>query len=169
MDKSQKPTIIAKIKQSFEKSTAVFVINQNKMTVANSEDLRKQLRESSSQYLVCKNTLARLAVTGTTFENILPHLGGQLALIFSADITASAKIIDEYSTKNDGKISIICGGYDGKLLSTADVKMLAKLPKLDELRAKIIAIIQTPAQRLAVLQQAPATQLCRVLKAYAER
>ncbi|MDR3155758.1 MAG: 50S ribosomal protein L10 [Holosporaceae bacterium] len=169
MDKSQKPEVIAKIRHNLEKSAVVFVVNQNKMTVANSEDLRKQLRASSSQYLVCKNTLARLAVKGTAFEGILPHLGGQMALVFSDDITGSAKIIDEYSVKSEGKISIVCGGFDGKLLRSADIKVLAKLPSMDELRAKIIAIIQTPAQRVAALLQAPAAQVSRVFRAYAEK
>jgi large subunit ribosomal protein L10 len=167
--KSQKPEMIAKIKRNLEKSSVVFVVNQNKMTVTNSEDLRKQLRASSSQYLVCKNTLARLAVKETAFECIIPHLGGQMALVFSEDITGSAKIIDEYSTKNDGKISIVCGGYEGRLLGVTDIKVLAKLPSMDELRAKVIAIIQTPAQRMATLLQAPAAQLSRVLRAYAEK
>ncbi|MDR2794820.1 MAG: 50S ribosomal protein L10 [Holosporaceae bacterium] len=169
MEKNKKPEVIAKIKKSFNESEAIFVVNQNKMTVSNTGDLRKQLRAVSSSYLVCKNTLARLAVKDTPFASILSHLGGQTALVFSKNITGSAKVIHEYASKNDGKIVILCGGYSGKTLSAAEVVMLAKLPSMDELRANIIAVIQTPAQRMATLLQAPAAQIARVLSAYAEK
>lgn len=169
MEKSKKQEVIEKIRCSFDKSDAVFVVNQNKMTVADTENLRKQLRVVNSSYFVCKNTLARLAVKKSSFECILPHLEGQAALVFSRNLTESAKVVQEYASKSDGKITIICGGYSGNLLSANDIKTLSQLPSMDELRAKIIAVIQTPAQRLAVLSQAPAGQIARVLKAYSEK
>ncbi|GHT98862.1 50S ribosomal protein L10 [Alphaproteobacteria bacterium] len=169
MEKGKKPEVIARIKKSFCESEAIFVVNQNKMTVSGTEQLRKQLREVESSYLVCKNTLARLAVKDTSFECVLPHLGGQTALVFSKNITGSAKVIHEYASKNEGKIVILCGGYSGNLLSAADVVTLAKLPSMDELRARVIAVIQTPARRMATLLQAPAAQIARVLSAYSEK
>jgi len=169
VDRSKKPEVIAKIKQSFEESEAVFIVNQNKMTVVETESLRKQLKRASSSYFVCKNTLARLAVKDTSFECVLPHLEGQTALVFSKGITDSAKVIQEYATKSEGKITVICGGYNGNLLSAADVKALSQLPSMDELRAKIIAVIQTPAQRMATLLQAPASHIARVLSAYSKK
>ena len=90
-------------------------------------------------------------------------------MVFAKDITGSAKVVSEYASKSEDKVSVVCGAYDGNLLSVADVKVLASLPSKDELRAKIVAVIQTPAQRLAVLSQAPASQLARVLKAYSEK
>lgn len=169
MEKNEKSLVIAKIKQSFEENNTVFVVNQNKMTVADTENLRKQLRNSESSYLVCKNTLARLAVKNTSFECILSQLEGQTALVFSKNITGAAKVIQEYAEKSDGKFTIVCGGYDGNLLSVNDVKALSQLPSMDELRAKIVAVIQTPAQRMATLLQAPASQIARVLQAYADK
>lgn len=169
MEKNKKSELVAKIKQRFLESEVVFAINQNRLTVAETEDLRKQLRAVQSIYLVAKNTLARLAVNDTEFECIVPYLTGQIALVFSKDITGAAKVVYEYSSKSEAKVSIVCGGYQGKLLSVAEIKTLASLPSMDELRAKIIAVIQTPAQRLATLSQAPASQLARVLKAYAEK
>jgi large subunit ribosomal protein L10 len=169
VEKSKKPEVIAKIKRNFEESEAVFVVNQNKMTVANTEDLRKQLKGASSFYLVCKNTLARLAAKNTSFECLELQFEGQTALVFSKNLTGCAKVVQEYATKSDGKITVVCGGYGGKLLGQAEVKKLTQLPSLDELRAKIIAVIQTPAQRTAVVLQAPAGQLARVLKAYSEK
>lgn len=169
MEKNKKSDLVAKIKQRFLESEAVFVVNQNRLTVAETEDLRKQLRAVQSVYLVAKNTLARLAVKDTDFEYVTEKLGGQTALVFSKDITGSAKVVSEYASKSDEKLSVVCGGYQGKMLSVAEVKTLASLPSMDELRAKIVAVIQTPAQRMATLSQAPASQLARVLKAYSEK
>jgi len=169
VEKNKKSELVAKIKQRFQESEAVFVVNQNRLTVAETESLRKQLRAVQSVYLVAKNTLARLAVKGTDFECVSEKLGGQTALVFSKDITGSAKVVSEYASKSDEKLSVVCGGYQGKMLSVAEVKTLASLPSMDELRAKIIAVIQTPAQRMATLSQAPASQLARVLKAYSEK
>ena len=168
MKRSEKSEVIAKIKRCFSDSEAVFVINQDKMTVAETEDIRKQLRGVNSSYLVAKNTLIKLAVDGGDFEIVQPYLVGQVALIFSKDITGSAKIIVEYAAKSDGKVAVVCGGYVGRLLSAADVKILAQLPSMDELRAKIVAVVQTPAQRLATLLRAPAAQIATVLKGYSE-
>ncbi len=169
MEKSKKHELIDRLKAGFTASEAVFIVNQNRMTVADTESLRKKLREVNSSYFVCKNTLARLAAKGTSFECVLPHFSGQSAIVFSKDLTGSAKVIDDYASNSEDKVTIVCGGYNGNLLSESDVKTLAKLPSRDELRAKIIAIIQTPAQRLAVLAQAPAGQIARVLKAYSEK
>lgn len=169
MEKNKKSDLIAKIKQCFQESEAVFVVNQNRLTVAETENLRKQLRAVQSVYLVAKNTLTRLAVKDTDFECVSEKLGGQTALVFSKDITGSAKVVSEYASKSDEKLSVVCGGYQGKMLSVAEVKTLASLPSMDELRAKIVAVIQTPAQRMATLSQAPASQLARVLKAYSEK
>ncbi len=169
MEKNKKSELVAKIKQRFQESEAVFVVNQNRLTVAETESLRKQLRAVQSVYLVAKNTLARLAVKDTDFECVSEKLEGQTALVFSKDITGSAKVVSECASKSDEKLSVVCGGYQGKMLSVAEVKTLASLPSMDELRAKIIAVIQTPAQRMATLSQAPASQLARVLKAYSEK
>ncbi|MDR0968144.1 MAG: 50S ribosomal protein L10 [Holosporaceae bacterium] len=169
MKRSEKADAIAKIRKRFEENGAVFVVNQNRMTVANTEDLRKRLRDVNSVYLVSKNTLAKIAAKEAGFDYLLDHLNGQTALAFSNDVTGSAKVICEYASKSEDKIVVVCGGYEGRLLSDKDVKVLSQLPSMDELRAKIIAVIQTPAQRMATLLQAPAGQLARVLKAYSEK
>ena len=169
VEKNKKSELVAKIKQRFLESDVVFAVNQNQLTVAETEDLRKQLRATQSVYLVAKNTLARLAVKDTEFECLAQKLSGQTALVFSKDITGAAKVVFDYASKSDEKLSIVAGGYQGNLLGVAEIKTLASLPSMNELRAKIIAVVQTPAQRLATLSQAPASQLARVLKAYSEK
>jgi large subunit ribosomal protein L10 len=167
--RDEKSEVVAEIRQSFLESEAVFVVKQNKMTVVETENLRRQLRDADSVYRVAKNTLTRLAVKDTAFDCVLAHLCGQTALVFSKDITSSAKVISEYASKSDDKVVIVCGGYNGKLLSALEVKNLAQLPSMNELRATIVAVIQTPAQRMATLLQAPACQIARVLKGYSEK
>lgn len=170
MKKDQKTGVVARIKQDLNSSEALFVVTQNKMTVAETESLRKLLREKGeSSYFVCKNTLARLGVKDTSYDCVSPQLAGQTALIFSKNLTATAKIVQEYASKSDGKVTVVCGGYSGKLLSADEVKTLSQLPSMDELRAKIIAVVQTPAQRIATLSQAPGAQIARVLQAYSEK
>jgi large subunit ribosomal protein L10 len=169
MKRNEKADVIAKIRQRFQENEAVFVVNQNKMTVAEAEDLRKRLRGVDSVYLVSKNTLAKIAAKEAGLDYLLPHLSGQTALAFSNDITGSAKVICEYASKSNDKVVVVCGGYEGRLLSAQDVKTLSQLPSMDELRARIIAVIQTPAQRMATLLQAPACQIARVLKAYSDK
>jgi large subunit ribosomal protein L10 len=165
----EKAEVVAKIRQKLLSSEVVFVVRQNKITVAEVEGLRRKLREVNSSYQVAKNTLIRLAIKDTAFEVLRPNLTGQTALLFSRDITGAAKVIAEYASKNEEKVAVICGGYEGRLLSQGDVKVLSQLPSADELRAKLIAIIQTPAQRIAVLLKAPAGQLARVLRAYSDK
>ncbi|MDR1361885.1 MAG: 50S ribosomal protein L10 [Holosporaceae bacterium] len=169
MKKIQKPGVIAEIRKNFTESEAVFVVTQNRMTVANSDDLRRKLRAAGGIYLVCKNTLARLGVQATAFETVKPYLTGQTALVFSKNIADTAKVVQEYASKSDNKISVVCGGYADRLLTADDVVMLAKLPSMNELRAMFVALIQTPARRLATLSQAPASQIARVLGAYSEK
>jgi large subunit ribosomal protein L10 len=169
VEKSKKPQVIDKISKSFKESEAVFVVTQNKMTVADTDDFRKQLRNVNSSYLVCKNTLARLAVKDTSFEYISPNFNGQTAIVFSKDLTATAKVVQKYAEKSEEKITVVCGGYGEKLLSSAEVVSVSRLPSMDELRSKIISIVQTPAQRIATLLQAPASQIARVVQAYSSK
>lgn len=169
MKKCKKADWVANVKQHLTESEAVFALNQNKMTVAETEALRKQLRSVNSCYVVTKNTLAKLAVKDTPFECMADHLCGQTAVVFSKDITGAAKAVCEFAAKNEGKLTVVCGGYSGKLLNAKEIDALSKLPSMDELRAKIIAVIQTPAQRLARLTKEPAGQIARVVKSYSEK
>jgi large subunit ribosomal protein L10 len=169
VEKSKKPQTIDRINRNFKENDAVFLINQNRMTVANTEDFRKRLRGVNSSYLVCKNTLVRLAVKDTPFECITPRIGGQTAIVFSKDLTGAAKVVQEYAEKSEEKITVLCGGYCEKLLTSAEVAAISKLPSMDELRSKIISVVQAPAQRMAAILQAPASQIARVVQAYSRK
>jgi large subunit ribosomal protein L10 len=126
------------------------------------------MREAGASFKVAKNTLARLAVKVLDCEVITDHLTGPTAIAYSADPVAAAKIIAAFAKGND-KMKILGGSFKGKALSAADVQQLASLPSLDELRGKLIGLIQAPAGKIARLAQEPAAQLARLCSAYGQK
>ena len=90
------------------------------------------------------------------------------AIAFSRDPVAAAKAAVEYANRNN-KLTVIGGGLSGQALDAAAIKALASLPSLDELRSKLIGLLNAPATKLATLLQTPAGQLARVVAAYAEK
>ncbi|MGH7091066.1 MAG: 50S ribosomal protein L10, partial [Stellaceae bacterium] len=119
-------------------------------------------------FKVTKNRLARRALAGTKFEQIGPLFTGPTAIAFSRDPVAAAKIAVEFANRN-AKLRIVGGSLGEKRLDAEGVKALAILPSLDQLRAKLVGLLQAPAGRLAAVLQAPAGQLARVLDAYAKK
>lgn len=165
MDRSEKEQLVSSLREGLLESSLVVVSHQTGLTVAQVSDLRRKMREAGAQFRVAKNTLARLAVAGTENEGITPLLSGPTTLAYSKDPVAAAKISVKFANDND-KFNVIGGILDGKLLDAKDIETLSKLPSIDELRAKIIGIISTPATRVAGIVQAPAGQLARVFSAY---
>src|SRR5690348_3391957 len=125
------------------------------------------MRNAGASYRVTKNRLVKRAIEGTPFAALAPLFTGPTAIAFSQDPVAAAKAAVEYANRN-AKLTIVGGGLSGQMLDQAGVKALAILPSLDELRSKIIGLINAPATKLAVLLQTPGGQLARVLAAHAE-
>lgn len=168
MDRSEKEQLVSSLRQDLEESSLVIVAQQTGLTVAQVSDLRRQMREAGAHYKVAKNTLARLAVAGTENEPMTSFLSGPTALAYSKDPVAAAKVTIQFANTND-KFKVVGGLLDGRVLNAKDVETLSKLPSLDQLRAKIIGILSTPATRVAGVLQAPAGQLARVFSAYAKK
>ncbi|MEZ5845959.1 MAG: 50S ribosomal protein L10 [Geminicoccaceae bacterium] len=152
----------------FATSSVVVVTHYMGLSVPEVTGLRGQLREAGAAFRVTKNTLARRAIKGTAFENLDAYFTGPTAIGFSNDPVAAPKVLAEFAKKNE-KLKIIGGGLDGSLLDEAQVKALAELPSLDELRARILSLLNTPATRIAGILQAPGGQIARVLKAHADQ
>ncbi len=123
------------------------------------------MREAGASFKVTKNRLAKIALKGTKFENLSDHFTGPTAVAASEDPVAAAKVAVEFANKNE-KLQIVCGSLETEALDADAVKALAKLPSLDELRGKIIGLIQAPATKVAGVLQAPSGQLARVFGAY---
>lgn len=168
MDRAQKTEAVAELNRTFNEVGVVVVTRNLGLTVAQSSVLRMKMREAGAQYRVSKNKLAKIALDGTDYLSIGDMLTGPVALATSIDPIAAAKVVVEFAKTND-KFEIVGGAMGDTLLDVAGVKSLATLPSLDELRAKIIGLVQAPATKLARITAAPAGQLARVLGAYAAK
>ena len=126
------------------------------------------MREVGARYQVAKNRIVKLALKDTKYENIIDLFSGPTAIAVSKDPVSAPKTIFKFAKDND-KLSIIGGGLDGKTLNVDEVKQLASLPSLDELRGKLVGLIKSPSQKLASVAAAPANKLVNVLHAKANQ
>ncbi len=165
MDRAQKEAAVAGLNQTFGQVNLVIVTQQSGLTVHESMDLRRKVREAGAGFKVTKNRLTRLALEGTKFKALQSLMTGPTALAFSEDPVAAAKVCVEFAKQNE-KLTIIGGALGEQLLDVNGVQALAKLPSLDELRGKLVGLLQAPATKVAGVLQAPAGQLARVISAY---
>ena len=168
MLRAEKATVVDGLHAVFEQASVVVVAHFEGLTVPQATDLRRQVRDAGAGFRVTKNRLAKRAIAGTQFNVLEPLFTGPTAVGFSADPIAAPKAISAYAKKND-RVTIVGGALDGRLLEPAEVKALAELPSLDELRARLIAMINTPASRLVGVLSAPGRQVAQVLQARAEQ
>jgi large subunit ribosomal protein L10 len=165
MDRGQKAAAVAELKQTFSEVGVVVVTRNLGLTVAQSTQLRTKMREAGASYKVSKNKLAKIALDGTDYPSLGDMLTGPVGLATSIDPVAAAKVVVDFAKTTD-KLEIVGGAMGATALNVEGVKALATMPSLDELRAKIVGLIQAPAQKLASITQAPAGQLARVFGAY---
>jgi large subunit ribosomal protein L10 len=168
VDRSSKETLVSTLHQAVKVTSCLIVTHQTGLNAAEVNNLRRQMRAAGCSYKVTKNRLARLALAGTMFEHLSSLFTGPTAIAYSKDPVAAAKVAVEFAAKND-KLKIIGGGLDAARLDVQGVKDLATMPSLDELRGKILGLIQAPATKIAGVLQAPGGQVARVLNAYATK
>ena len=169
MLKSEKETLIKEMNDKFTRAKSLVLVETKKVNVETITKLRAKLRAGGVEFKVLKNTLAKRAAKGTAFEVISEDFVGPVSASFSyGDVVAPAKILSEF-IKDLETIKIKSGVIDGKKMSAKDVQVLAKLPGLNELRAKILGMINQPAGKLARTIAEPANKLARVLKAKSEQ
>ena len=168
MDRAQKHETVEALNATMGQVSAVVVTRNLGLSVAQSTDLRQRMRDAGASYKVTKNRLARIAIAGTDYEALGDLLIGPVALATSADPVAAAKVVVDFAKTND-RLEIVGGAMGSQMLDVNGVKALAELPSLDELRAKIVGLVQAPATKLAQLTAAPGAQLARVFNAYATK
>jgi large subunit ribosomal protein L10 len=166
--RAEKAQVINDLNAVFKETGVVVVTQYRGMTVPEMSTLRSQMRQQGCSFKVTKNRLTALALADTDFSGLVPLFKGPTAVAFSRDPVSAARVAVEYAKKND-KLQIVGGGLSGSILSADQVRALAELPSLDELRAKLIAIINTPASRLVGVLQAPGAQLARLLRAKSDQ
>ncbi len=164
MDRSEKQELVAQLNQTFSTTGLVVVTRPKGLTVAEVTDLRRRMRDAGAGFKVTKNRLAKLALVGTAYAPLSDLFKGETAIAFSNDPVAAAKVAVAFAKSNE-KLTIIGGALPGQVLDPAGVQALATLPSLDELRGKIIGVLQAPASKLAAILQAPGGQIARVLQA----
>jgi len=168
VDRSQKKKLVDSLHDVLSKTELVVITQQSGMTVAEVTTLRRQMRAAGANFKVTKNRLARRALEGTKFAQLAPLFKGPTAVAYSTDPVAAAKVAVSYANANE-KLTIVGGAMGETLLDSNGVKALATLPSLNELRGKLVGLLQTPATRIAQVLQAPAGQLARVVGAYANK
>jgi large subunit ribosomal protein L10 len=168
VDRTQKTEWVGSLQGTLGDVGLVVVTHYMGLTVAEMTDLRGKMRAAGASFKVTKNRLTKLALVGTEFESIADLFVGPTAIAVSRDPVAAAKVVADYAKTND-KLKILGGSLGSLRLDVNGVKALATLPSLDELRAKLLGMLSTPATRIAGVLQAPAGQLARVLKAKADK
>jgi len=167
VDRSEKQELVSVLHRTFQDAGLVVVTQQVGLTVSEATDLRRRMLDAGASFKVTKNRLGRLALAGTAYEPLEKLFKGPTAIAFSRDPVAAAKVAVAFAKAND-KLTIVGGAMPGTVLDTAGMKALADLPSLDELRGKLLGLLQAPATRIAGVLQAPAGQLARVVQAYAD-
>ncbi len=168
MDRTAKADLVSTLNGVFNQSAVVVVAHYKGLTVADMQKLRSQMKQAGATVKVTKNSLAGIALEGTDVASIKPLLKGPTLLAYSGDPVAAAKVAVDFSKTND-KLVILGGAMGTTALNPDGVKALASLPSLDELRAKLVGLIQAPATKIAQLSTAPAAKLARVFGAYAKK
>lgn len=168
MDRTEKRDFVTELNQALSATSMIVVTRNAGLTVADATDLRRKMKAAGATYKVAKNRLTHLALEGTQFDGIAPMLTGPTALAWSTDPVSVAKTAVEFAKTNE-KFVLIGGALGAQTLDAEGIKALAALPSLDELRAKLVGMIATPATRIAGVLQAPAGQLARVFGAFASK
>jgi large subunit ribosomal protein L10 len=168
VDRAAKKEAVATLNGVFKDTAVVVVAHYSGLTVPQMQTLRKQMKQAGATVKVAKNRLAKIALEGTDAAVIVPLLKGPTLIAYSGDPIAAPKVATDFAKANEK--FVILGGAMGKTaLDPNAVKALASLPSLDELRAKIVGLIQAPATKIAQIVNAPAAKLARVVQAYANK
>jgi len=168
VDRAAKQEQVATLNGAFKGTNVVVVAHYSGLTVAQMQNLRKQMKQAGATVKVAKNRLAKIALEGTDVASIAPLLNGPTLIAFSNDPVAAPKVANDFA-KGHEKFVILGGAMGKTALDPNAVKQLASLPSLDELRARIVGLIQAPATKIAQLVNAPAAKLARVVQAYADK
>ncbi|ODT30593.1 MAG: 50S ribosomal protein L10 [Kaistia sp. SCN 65-12] len=168
MDRAEKRELVTSLNDAFKGAGSVIVAHYAGITVAQMNDLRTKMRQAGGTVKVAKNRLAKIALQGTESDGITALFKGQTLIAYSEDPVTAPKIAAEFAKGNE-KLIILGGAMGSTSLDADGVKALATLPSLDELRAKLVGMIATPATRIAQVVNAPAGSLARVIGAYARK
>ncbi len=165
MEKTNKHAQSAALREHIGDVSALVLVEYERLTVAESEDLRAKFREAGCSFRVYKNSIVRFAVVGTPHEALSPLLKGVTGLAYNAnDPGAPARVARDYAKTND-KVRIKGGVIDGELLDAARTLTLADMPGPREIKAQFLMLLKTPATQMVQVMQAFTRDFLRVLNA----
>ena len=150
ISKDKKKEVVDKLSKAFKDAKSLVFVNFRGLSVGNTTDLRKTLKDEGVSYTVAKKTLTKRVLGAEKFLGTLPELEGELALAWGNDLTAPAREIHNFGKKFPESIRILGGVFDGKYMSQAEMEEIALIPGFDVLRGKFVNIINSPIQRTAV-------------------
>lgn len=169
MERTQKTEWVADMHGNFLNAGILLVVQYKGLTVAEMTDLRGRVRAAGAGFKVTKNRLTKIALKETKYYDSLAGLFvGPTAVAYAEDPVAAAKVLADFA-KDKEKLVLVGGAFGETVLDASGIQELAKLPSLDELRAKIVGLLQAPATKIAGVLQAPAGQVARVMGAYAAK
>ena len=157
MNREEKADLLSELNELFNGAEVIVVSHYKGLTVKEVSELRNNVRKAGAGFRVTKNRITRLALKGTKFEALADLFKGPTAIAFANDPISACKACVEFAKTNE-KLILVGGAMGTGVLSLDEIKRLATIPSMDELRAKIIGLLQ-----------APAAQLARVTKAYSEK
>jgi large subunit ribosomal protein L10 len=166
VDRAAKAELIAAFNASLQDQGVVVVAHYTGMTVAQMTDYRKRMKAAGGSVKVAKNRLAKIALKDTASAGIIDLFKGPTCVAYSKDPIAAARVAVKYA-KDNNKLVILGGTMGTMVLDAKGVNSLAELPSLDELRAKIIGLLNAPATKIARTIAEPGAQLARVIQAKA--
>jgi len=168
VERAEKREFVTELSEVFKASGSVVVAHYAGVTVAQMNDFRSKMRAAGGTVKVAKNRLAKIALQGTEAEGISDLFTGQTLIAYSNDPITAPKVVVDFAKTND-KIVVLGGAMGTTTLNAEAVKSLATLPSLDELRGKLLGLLNAPATRIATVVSAPAAQLARVFAAYSKK
>ena len=168
MKRSDKNDFVQNLKEELKNSSSVVVAHYAGLSVAETDNLRKEMRSNGAKFKVTKNRLTKIALTGTPYESIEDLFTGPTAIAYSSDPVAPARVSVEFEKKFEN-FKILGGSYEGEKIDNAKINFLATLPSLDQIRAKLLGLLNAPAQKIASITQAPGGQLARLISARSEQ
>ena len=168
MDRAAKSELVAALGEVFRNTKVVVVAHYSGLTVAQMQTLRRQMKQAGASVKVAKNRLAKIALADTEVASIAALLKGPAVIAYSGDPVAAPKVAVDFAKAHE-RFVILGGALGTTSLNPDAVKALASLPSLDELRAKIVGLLQAPATKVAQVVNAPAAKVARVVQAYASK
>lgn len=162
MNRNEKTDLVNNLHDTFDNAASVVIVHCIGLTVEESTNLRTKMRNQNCNFKVTKNRIARIALKDTKYQHMDSMFKGPTAIGSSNDPVMAAKILVDYAKENE-KLVIIGGGLEDKALSRIDVEALAKLPSLNDLRGKLVGLLQAPASKILRLSVEPASQVLRTI------